>query len=248
MNSSTRGLTGTRWQAEDFPPRPEHDREEARIFAERVAPMLARTQEARRTQFRALPPTDDAIVFLGDSITEGGLWGEWFPRLDIRNRGISGETTHEIEQRADGVCGARAVFVLAGTNDLGWGRTPQETADSLARIVDLVEAHSPAADIVLQGIMPREAAYAHEVLALNELVRELASRSARRRYVDLWPALAGSDGGLRAELTLDGLHLTGAGYRVWVDVLTPELERIGGADPALASRPADLGSSRWRSN
>lgn len=179
------------WQPADFPDRSEQDRAEGRDFGERIAPMMARTKQTRRTQFSALPPTDGAIVFLGDSLTDAGEWGEWLPQFDIRNRGISGETALEIVERVAGVRGARAVFVLAGTNDLGRGRSPAEAAHDLERIVAALEADNPEAEIVLQSVMPREAEFAHEVLSLNVRIAELAARGERRQYLDLRAAGGG---------------------------------------------------------
>jgi lysophospholipase L1-like esterase len=65
-------------------------------------------------------------------------------------------------------------------------------------------------------------------------IRELNQRyaasaaSAGGTYVDLWPSLAAPDGSLRSELTLDHLHLNGAGYQAWVDVLRPLLAPFAG--------------------
>jgi hypothetical protein len=33
------------------------------------------------------------VVFLGDSITAGGAWHEWFPDVPVVNRGIDGDTS-----------------------------------------------------------------------------------------------------------------------------------------------------------
>ena len=38
-------------------------------------------------------------------------------------------------------------------------------------------------------------------------------------YIDLWTLLADKYGKLRADLTNDGLHLTGEGYVVWRDAI-----------------------------
>jgi lysophospholipase L1-like esterase len=40
--------------------------------------------------------------------------------------------------------------------------------------------------------------------------------------VDLQPAFADAEGQLKAELTTDGIHLDGAGYRLWATVLDNE--------------------------
>ncbi|MFE3054183.1 hypothetical protein [Nocardia sp. NPDC059239] len=45
-------------------------------------------------------------------------------------------------------------------------------------------------------------------------------------YIDLWPALADANGALRQEFTRDGLHLSGAGYAAWIEVLRPHIAAL----------------------
>ena len=56
-----------------------------------LRPLLGSTQRGRRSQFEALPRLSDRVLFLGDSITEQGIWAEWFPELQTLNRGIGGD-------------------------------------------------------------------------------------------------------------------------------------------------------------
>ena len=65
-----------------------------------------------------------ALVFLGDSITQG--WGEKmdgsFPGVKVANRGISGDTTRGVLIRLKGdvlSLNPSGVVILIGTNDLG---------------------------------------------------------------------------------------------------------------------------------
>jgi len=41
------------------------------------------------------------VLFLGDSITEQGMWHEWLPEVPTLNRGIGGDTVHEVQARLD---------------------------------------------------------------------------------------------------------------------------------------------------
>ena len=65
--------------------------------------------------------TEETIVFLGDSITQGGDWAAWFPELNTVNLGVGGDTTDDVLLRLDAVVEARPdeVMLLIGTNDLG---------------------------------------------------------------------------------------------------------------------------------
>ena len=61
------------------------------------------------------------IVFIGNSITEGGKdWSAKFGINHIRNRGIAGDLTDGVLQRLDEIIyfKPKAVFILIGINDL----------------------------------------------------------------------------------------------------------------------------------
>lgn len=86
----------------------------------------------RVSLFRSLPQTKDDIIFLGNSITDGGEWSELFADLSIKNRGISGDNSAGVLNRLDEVYSRHPVkvFLLIGTNDLARNLSP----DSVAKI------------------------------------------------------------------------------------------------------------------
>ena len=47
----------------------------------------------RTSLFEQLPTSSDDILFIGNSITDGGEWSELFQDPHVKNRGISGDTT-----------------------------------------------------------------------------------------------------------------------------------------------------------
>lgn len=165
------------------------------------------------------------VVFLGDSLTQHGKWQDWFPDQRVRNRGVSGDTTLDVLERLQKSLGRapRAVFLLVGTNDLGFGRAVPEVAANVTRIVSGIRNRAPAAATFVQSVMPRGVDFADRIRALNGEYQRIAVEHDAT-YLDLWPAL-GADDRLRAAFTTDGLHLTDAGYAAWVDVLRPFVER-----------------------
>lgn len=193
-----------------------------------IAPLLGPVQRARQTQLAELLTPADRIVFLGDSITEGGMWDEWLPDHRVINRGVSGETTAQIAARLDGAVNApRAIALLAGTNDIGSGVSTSAIIAGFRQIVDGIETRAPGTPVIVQSIMPRAIAFREEIIHVNRLIRnEVDRHRGRLRYLDLWPALADRDGALRSEFTEDNLHLNGAGYRAWVDVLRPVIDQV----------------------
>jgi lysophospholipase L1-like esterase len=191
--------------------------------------VLRSTQEARRTQFEALGGAKAQVAMIGDSITEGGIWHEWFPDTAIINRGISGEISAQVLARMDSAIDQpRAVFLLIGTNDLTFDVPHDDIANNVAMILIAIERQSPGTPVVLQSVMPRALVFRDEIVALNGRYRQLAENAPDNvRYLDLWPALATPEGALRPELTLDKLHLNGRGYVEWVGALRPIMTELG---------------------
>ena len=74
----------------------------------------------RLMHFQSLPQTNGDIIFVGNSITDGGEWSELFNDLKIKNRGISGDVTAGVIHRLDEIARRKPakVFLQIGTNDL----------------------------------------------------------------------------------------------------------------------------------
>jgi lysophospholipase L1-like esterase len=164
-------------------------------------------------------------AFVGDSLTEHGDWQALLPGRDIINFGVGGNTTHDLLDRLEEVIAAApsTVVVEIGTNDFAWRLPVEEVVENIEAILAELREKLPDAKIVMQSILPRQPEYAHIVRNVNEqLERYVPSISCS--YVDLWPALADADGGLKPEFTTDGLHLTDAGYAAWFQALRPALE------------------------
>ena len=71
--------------------------------------------------------------------------------------------------------------------------------------------------------------------ALNVELRALAARSGVT-FLDLSPLE--DEAGVRAELTDDGVHLNGNGYRAWQKVLEPLVHAGGSSRRSTALRPS----------
>ena len=77
----------------------------------------------RATLFESLPASEDDIVMLGNSITDGGEWAELLGDAHVKNRGISGDTTDGVLERLGTITRGRPakVFLLIGINDFSKG-------------------------------------------------------------------------------------------------------------------------------
>ena len=103
----------------------------------------------------ALP--ENAIVFVGNSITDMGLWSESFgndPR--VVNRGNSGGYSFEVLDNVESWVHFKPakVFIKIGTNDLGTDYKEQSIADNVKKTVDIIRRESPQTEIYLQSILP----------------------------------------------------------------------------------------------
>jgi lysophospholipase L1-like esterase len=204
-----------------------------RFIAEPILPPLLRKmmgpgQRMRASQFAQFPPPDGHVVLLGDSITELGLWHEWFAGTPVLNRGIGGETSADLLRRLDTAIGhPAAVFLLIGTNDLTLGVPLREIVENVRTLLAEVERRAPGTPVIVQSVMPRTPRYREDLLLLNRAYQALVDQSGPSvEYLDLWPALADERGDLTKAYSEERLHLNGAGYAAWVDVLRPQVERI----------------------
>jgi len=196
-------------------------------------------QARRLSAFEAFAIAPDDVVFLGDSITEGGPWDELFPGIRARNRGIGGDTTdgvlHRLEQVSSGT--PAKVFLLIGTNDLARGASEAEIVAGIEEILDRLKQETPDSEVYLQSILPREVGYRDEIEALNARLAEVAIEQGAA-WVDLYPAfLDEGTGAIRAELSNDALHLLGPGYALWREQIDGLVR--AGAPPSLGLPAAD---------
>jgi lysophospholipase L1-like esterase len=177
-----------------------------------------------------------STAFVGDSITAGGRWEEWFPDERPRNLGVGGDTTDAVLARLDDVISLRpdTVALLIGTNDLAWRRSAEHIVRNIETILVSLRKALPGAQLLVQSVMPREAAYADTIRDVNRHLWQFAS-TVRAEYLDLWSAMAGADGAIDPQFSDDSLHLNERGYEVWVGELRGALESLHNLPPA--SRP-----------
>ena len=180
----------------------------------------------RLTEIAATPEPDDAILFIGDSITQGADLSAMFPGYPVSNHGIAADRTQGVMARMEQITRGtpEKIFLAIGTNDLHQGGAdPDAIAQRVGGILDTLKEAEPQADLHVLGIFPRALDMVDSVSAANDGIAAEAQRTGVT-YIDLTPVLANADGKLRDELTYDDLHLTEAGYDVLADALRPCVE------------------------
>jgi lysophospholipase L1-like esterase len=186
--------------------------------------LMGKLWVACRQQIARAQPGVGGIALLGDSITHMGKWDVLLPNLPIRNLGISGERSSHLVERLDAVIALQPdkLFLLIGTNDLGAGLPPDEIVRNVETLLARMRRDLPACALYVQAVMPRAAKFAARVQALNLRYREVAAKHAAT-FIDLFPVFDDGRGQMRADLTYDQLHLNGAGYLAWCEILGPHL-------------------------
>ena len=177
-----------------------------------------------------------AVVFLGDSITQG--WGDVpggdaFAGMKAVNRGISGDTTRGVLVRLDeDVLSVKpaAVVLLIGTNDLEEKAEPETIAGNLKLILDRLKAHNPRMPVVLCDVFPSSASKARpaeKIRKVNELYAGLVRGDAQVTRVETWTLFADPNGDAKPEEFPDLLHPNRLGYAKWAAAIRPILATLG---------------------
>ncbi|WP_437204725.1 GDSL-type esterase/lipase family protein [Planctomicrobium sp. SH664] len=192
--------------------------------------------KTRREQFaREAAQDHDAVVLLGDSITEGwkNLTTELFPGVKIANRGIGADTTRGMLYRLqDDVLSInpKCVVLLMGTNDLADGIKPSVVAGNLKLIVAALKKHDPKMPIIFCQIMPSAESKARPAALINEankLCLQAIQGDPHITALDTWSLYATPTGDAPVELFPDLLHPNAAGYARFAAALRPLLATLG---------------------
>lgn len=183
----------------------------------------------------------DSAVFLGDSRTEGlqlfsGLaHGDfyWARGMTVFRADDEKYAKFEVDGQKLTLLGAlraksyESVYIMLGVNELGYAAESYEKG--LSALLDAVIEAQPEAVIYLQTLPPVNDAAAREnglaaydnngnVAKFNEVIVKL-SREKRVVLLDTASVYREEDGQLPSSLTLDGVHFTSDGYRMWADFL-----------------------------
>lgn len=205
------------------------------LFSVCIAPALAdKYWEQRVSLFNHLPVTEKDIIFLGNSITDGGNFEELFAREDVKNRGIRSDAIPGVLKRLNQVTDGhpRKIFLLIGINDVSHGLSVEKLAERYENLVKEIKKRSPQSKLYVQSVMPINNDFKvyknltgkeQTVVKFNEQIKRIAEENDVT-FIDLWPVLADSKGKMKSQYTNDGLHLTGKGYRAWTDFIRPYLD------------------------
>jgi predicted alpha-1,2-mannosidase len=184
----------------------------------------------KKEHFETLPDTPGEIIFLGNSITDGAEWFELLRNPNVKNRGIGGDDTDGVLERLKEVTSSqpKKVFIMIGTNDLAYGKSIDHIAENHKKIITQIRRDSPNTKIYMQSVLPVEDAIHvtrpnSSMLEINKHLKQYCEE-AGTAYIDLVPVFSDEKGKLDKKYSIDGLHLNGAGYLKWIEVIRKYVE------------------------
>ncbi|MBP5609627.1 MAG: hypothetical protein J6X66_15345 [Lachnospiraceae bacterium] len=170
-------------------------------------------------------PTD--VVFCGDSLVERCSWDEMYPELEVKNRGIGGDTVYGLMSRMDTIMATqpKKLFVYVGINDVLFGREPDDIINRYRELMDVIAGYE-GVKVYIQSILPVSASQSDAeriLLDTHEIDEALAGLCEERgfTYIWLWDEYAGDDWALLDEYYYDGVHINARAYKHWKEILDP---------------------------
>ena len=217
-----------------------------RFYAEHSAREKKEKLERLRRLNRYVRPGQ--VLFVGSRLMEQFPIYEFLQDFDlpckIYNRGVGGFTTQELLEAMD-VCvydlRHAHVFINIGTNDLnGPDYRQEELIQRYAQILRGIREHLPETKLYLLAYYPvntvvgsripyMKAVMEHRtnarIQAANGAVRDLAEQFGAE-FLDLNGPLYDERGELKAEYTIEGMHMYANGYQPILEQLLPLLEKL----------------------
>lgn len=190
----------------------------------------------RRSDFASTADRDQgAVVFLGDSITQG--WGNClaavFPEMKVANRGISGDTTRGvlIRMQEDVLSlNPAAIVLLIGTNDLSEAAEPETIVGNLKLMMEEFRKHNPGMPVIFCEVFPSSEIKnrpKEKIREINRLFLKAEKGNPQLIYVETYPLFADENGDAIASEFPDLLHPNDIGYAKWAAALRPIFSTLG---------------------
>lgn len=184
---------------------------------------------------KTLKPMKNAVVLMGDSITE--FWKtndpSFFSDHPFIDRGISGQTTSQMVLRfqQDVInLKPKTVVILAGINDIAENTGPITLKAVFENIVKMSDmAKKNGIRVVLCSVLPANHFYwnpkiapADKVIALNQMIKAYALKN-KLTYVDYYSSMVDAEKGLQKKYGEDGVHPNLEGYKLMESLLLKAL-------------------------
>ncbi len=185
--------------------------------------------DQKLSMFEIMPDQEGEVIWMGDSITDGGEWSELFPHEKTLNRGISSDNTFGVLFRLTEITRRKPkkIFLLIGINDIARNIPDSVIIANYRKIISVIQQQTPQSHFYIQSILPTNNTFSEfknhqnkkaNIITINTALQKLC-KEKNIVYVDLYSHFVDESGKLASQFTNDGLHFTGEGYRKWKEVL-----------------------------
>jgi len=183
------------------------------------------------------------LLFLGDSITAGWLWGKgginvwnkYYVPLHAAEFGIGYDRTQNVLWRIEhgelnGIK-PKVIVLLIGTNNAGNEdngkprNTTPEIVEGVTTIVKELRVRLPESKVLLLGIFPRGGTNDPVRAQVKEVNAQLAHLDDGKmvKFLDIGSRFLQPDGTLSRQIMPDLLHPSERGYQIWADSMNDTL-------------------------
>lgn len=176
--------------------------------------------------FEAMPHDTTDIVFVGTSLTANFPF-ELLKNINIKNRGIGGNTITDISNRISEVTKGKpkAVFLEAGTNDLKPDSSIDTAFNHWQKVVESIRKRSPHTRLFIESTLPFGKDNNKMIESYNAMLYSYCLRH-NIDYINLYPYYLDKNKQMRTDLTTDGTHLQISGYLIWKSQLDKYLKQL----------------------
>ena len=207
-----------------------------------MTPELKKETDRKLANYHTLNQTvkKNQILFVGSSLMEMFPIEEFIKErnlpVTIYNRGVGGYKTEDLINALD-ICvyelAPRRIFINIGTNDLSDAAISiPHMIGNYDHILSEIEKQLPGVELYLMAYYPINYEAATEEMkpclairtnakidSANEEVKKLAQKH-NAKYIDVNAPLKDAEGNLKAEYTIEGMHIKPEGY---LSILDPVL-------------------------
>ncbi|MBQ0124572.1 MAG: hypothetical protein KBS58_07050 [Bacteroidales bacterium] len=170
-----------------------------------------------------IPIEPGDIVMVGDDYIDRGLWTEFFPLKNIKNRGITFDASEHVLYRIDKIAQGKPskIFVSVGYNDIEKGFDLDSVAMRIGQVFERANTISPKTKLYYISVVAVREEIVPEVEELNSKVLQL-SRSGLFEYIDMDKPMR--EGVMSGKYSYNGgLHLNGAGYAFYCQTIERQM-------------------------
>ena len=184
------------------------------------------TYDTREYTFSTMYNNRTDVVFAGDSLVERAAWEEVYPDLEVKNRGIGGDTINGLRVRVDTIMrtNPEKIFVYVGINDILQGREVTNIVGRYNELFDVLAG--TGCKIYIQSLLPVSPdqgdalRICDAVYEINENLRNMCNDRGFT-FINMWDQFAEGDWSLREEFYYDGVHVNATAYKKWKEIIDP---------------------------